>query len=146
ENLFHPRCVRNVAHHFCFRTGPDLFLHFHPHGLKIESHLLHNAHRHTLAQLDQAEQKMLGPDVVMVEAIRFFTRKLKDLLGARREVIHFSPARNYPWVPAPAPLYSYQAWGTISNARGLFARESDRALPRSTSAACSFANERAAFR
>src|SRR2546430_17459969 len=85
ENLFHSRRVRNVAHHFCFRTGPDLFLHFHPHGLEIESHLLQNVHRHTLAKLDQAEQKMLGPDVVMVEAIRFFTRKLKDLLGAWRE-------------------------------------------------------------
>ena len=104
EHFFHPRRVRNVAHHFCFRPGPHLFLYFHPHRFEIESHLLQNVYRYTLAKFDQAEQKVLGADVIVIEAICFFTRKLQDLLGARGEIIHVSPARNHP-SPAPAPLY-----------------------------------------
>ena len=73
-----------------------MLLHLHPHCLEIEPHFLQNVYRHALAKLDQAEQKMLGADVIVIEAIRFFTRKLQDLLGARGKVIHFSPARNYP--------------------------------------------------
>jgi hypothetical protein len=48
---------------------------------------------------------MLGADVIVIETIGFFSRKLQDLLGARGEVIHLFLARNYPLPPAPAPLY-----------------------------------------
>src|SRR5439155_863076 len=74
-------------------------------GLSSFKIFLQNVHRYALAKLDQAEQKMLGADVIVIEAICFFTRKLQDLLRARGKVIHFSPARNYPLHPAPAPLY-----------------------------------------
>ena len=39
--------------------------------------------------LDQAEQEMLGPDVIMVEAIGFFSGESQDPLGSRRKIIHW---------------------------------------------------------
>jgi hypothetical protein len=90
-----------------FVSGPDptCFLDLHPHRLEIEPHLLQNIHGHALAELDQTEQEMFGADVIVIETIGFFSRKLQDLLSARGEVIHFFPARNYPLPLAPAPLY-----------------------------------------
>src|SRR5207245_7149606 len=40
QDFFHPRCVRNVADNFCFRTGANLLLDFHSDGLEIEPHFL----------------------------------------------------------------------------------------------------------
>ena len=37
---------------------------------------------------------MLGADVIVVEAVGFFTRKRQDLLGSRRKIIHCFAARN----------------------------------------------------
>ena len=81
ENFFHARRVGNVADHFCFRPGTDLFLHFHPHRLEIESHLLQNVDRHALPQLDQPEQQVLGPDVIVIEAVCFFTGERQTPVG-----------------------------------------------------------------
>ena len=89
EHFLHARRVGNVADHLGLRAGADLFLDFHPDGLEIEPHLLQNVDRHALAQLDQAEQKMLGADVIVVEAVRFFASKREHLLGARSEIIHY---------------------------------------------------------
>ena len=72
--------------------GANLLLHFHSHGLEVETHLLQNVHRHALPQLDQSEQQMLGADVIMVEAVGFLAGKRQDLLGAWGEIIHCSMA------------------------------------------------------
>ena len=88
ENFFHPRRVGNVADHLRLRTGADLFLDFHPDGFEIEPHLLEDVHRDALPELDQAEQKMLGADVIVVEAVGFFASQRQDLLGARSKIIH----------------------------------------------------------
>src|SRR5207244_12370755 len=62
QDFFHPRCVRNVADNFCFRTGANLLLDFHSDGLEIEPHFLENVDCDALAELDQSEQKVLGAD------------------------------------------------------------------------------------
>ncbi len=36
---------------------------------------------------------MLGPDVIMIEAVGFLAGKRQNLLGARREIIHCFAAR-----------------------------------------------------
>src|SRR2546423_5168415 len=89
QYLLHPRRVGNVADHFRLRPRPDLLLDFHPHSLEIEPHLLEDVDGHALPQLDQAEQQMLGPDVIMIEAIGFFSSESQDLLGPRSEIIHW---------------------------------------------------------
>ena len=88
EDFLHPRRVGNVADHLGFRAGADLLLDFHPHGLEIEPHLLEDVHRHALAELDQAEQQMLGADVIVIEAVGFFAGERQNLLGPRCEIIH----------------------------------------------------------
>ena len=72
ENFFDARRIRNVAHHLGLRPGTDLFLDFHPHGFEVETHLLQNVDGHALPKFDQAKQQMLGPDIIMVEAVSFF--------------------------------------------------------------------------
>ena len=88
ENFFHPRSVGDVADHFCFGPGADLFFHFHPDGLQIEAHLLQNIDGDALTELDQSEQEMLGADVIVIETIGFFAREGEDLLGAGGEIVH----------------------------------------------------------
>ena len=48
EDLLHAGSVGNIADHFRLRPRADLILHFHPHGLKIEAHLLENVDSDTL--------------------------------------------------------------------------------------------------
>ena len=55
QNFFHSWRVRNVADHFRFRAGADLFFDFHANGLEIESHLLQDVDGHPLPELDQPE-------------------------------------------------------------------------------------------
>ena len=88
EHLLDPRRVGNVADHFGFRAGADLFLDLHAHGLEIEAHLLEDVDRDALAELDQPEQEMLGADVIVVEAVGFFASQRENLLRPRSEVIH----------------------------------------------------------
>ena len=83
EHFLHARRVRNVADHFCLRTGPNLLLDFHPHGFEIEPHLLEHVHGHALSELDQPEQQMLGADVIVVEAIGLLARERQNLLCSR---------------------------------------------------------------
>ena len=105
ENLLHARRVGNVADHLGFRAGADLFLDFHPHRLEIESHLLQDVDGNALPELDQPEQQMLGPDVIVIEAVGFLASERQDLLGARRKIIHYFSARESNRSPTPAPLY-----------------------------------------
>ncbi len=72
EDFFHARRVRNVADHLGLRPGTDLLLDFHPHGFEVETHLLQDVDGNALPELDQTKQQMLGPDVIMVEAVSFF--------------------------------------------------------------------------
>ena len=102
EHLLDPRRVGNVADHFRFRPRPDLLLDFHPHGFEIEPHLLEDVDGHALPQLDQAEQQMLGPDVIMIEAVGFFSSERQDLLGARGKIIHWLVAQEPIRFPIPS--------------------------------------------
>ena len=105
EHLFHARRVRDVADHLGFRSGADLFFDFHPHGLQVESHLLQDVDGNALPELDQAEQQMFGPDVVVVEAVGFLARQGQDLLRSRGEIIHCFAARESIRSPSLVPLY-----------------------------------------
>ena len=105
ENFFHARRVRNVADHLGLRPGADLLLDFHPHGFEVETHLLQDVDGHALPELDQAEQQMLGPDVIVVEAVGFLAGERQDLLGSRREIIHCFAARESIRSPTLVPLY-----------------------------------------
>ena len=75
QHLLHPRRVRNVPHHLLLLSAPHLLLHFHPHGLKIQPQLLQDVDSNTLPQLDEAEQKMLSPHIVVIEAVRLLAGK-----------------------------------------------------------------------
>ena len=105
EHLLHARRVRNVADHLGFRPGADLFLDFHPDRLEVETHLLQDVDGNALPELDQAEQQMLGADVIVVEAVGFLASERQDLLGSRREIIHCLVARESIRSPTPVPLY-----------------------------------------
>ena len=88
EHLLHARSVGNVADHLLIGAGADLFLDFHADGLEVETHLLEDIHRDALAQLDQAEQQVLGADKIVVEPVGFLARQRQHLLRARREIVH----------------------------------------------------------
>ena len=55
------------------------------HLLEADAEALEHAGRDAFALADQAEQQVLGADVVVVEAARFVDGELDDLLGARRQ-------------------------------------------------------------
>src|SRR5215471_695289 len=127
QNFFHARRVRNVADNFRFRSGADLFLDFHAYGFEIESHLLKDVDRNALAELDQSEQKMLGPDVVVIETIGLFACKLEDLLSAGREIIHWSVGVGSEPLPASfASLLISGLGSTFKRVRIIWARRWSR--------------------
>ena len=88
QHLLHARRVGNVADHLLVGAGADLLLDFHADGFEVEAHLLEDIHRHALAQFDQAEQKMLGAEKVVVKPVGFLSRQREHLLGARRKITH----------------------------------------------------------
>ena len=67
---------------FLRRTGADFLFHFHAHGFELETHAFEHVDRHSLAELDQAEQQMLRADVGVVEAVGFLAGQGEDLLGS----------------------------------------------------------------
>ena len=73
ENFLHARGVRDIADHLGLGAAADLFFDLHAHGLHVETHLLQHVDGNTLAKFDQAEEQVLGPDVIMIEAISLFT-------------------------------------------------------------------------
>ena len=79
--------------HLGLRAGADLLLDFHADGFEVEPHLLEDVDGDALPELDQAEQQMLGADVVVVEAVGFLAGERQDLLRARCEIIHYGWAR-----------------------------------------------------
>ena len=78
--------------------GPDLG--------ELDVHVLEHARSDALALADEAEQQVLGADVVVVEPLRLVLRKRQDLARAVRELvesIHRSNACSLP-ERLPAPL------------------------------------------
>ena len=71
------------------RAGADLLFDGGAHRLEVEPHLLQHAHRDPLPELDQAEQDVLGADIVVVEAVGFLPGQRQHLLGAGREIVHW---------------------------------------------------------
>ena len=88
EHFFDSRRVRNVADHLGLRSAADLLFDFHAHGLHVETHLLQHVHGNSLAELDQAEEQVLGPDIIMVEAVGLFPGQGQHLLRSGSKVVH----------------------------------------------------------
>src|SRR3954469_11925383 len=127
EDLLHPRRVWNVTDHFGFRPGPNLLLDLHPDGLQIQPHLLEDVDGNALPQLDQAEQQMLGPDVIVIEAVGFFASKRQNLLGPRRKIIHwFGGSGAVPFSDSFASLVISGLGNTRKRSRIICARKWSR--------------------
>ena len=88
ENLFHAWRVGNIAGHLGFGTGADLLLHLHANGLEVEAHFLKDIHGDALAEFNEAEEQVLGADIVVIKPIGFLTGEGQDLLSAGSEVVH----------------------------------------------------------
>src|SRR5207249_10134333 len=56
QHFLNARRVRNVAYYLRFRSGADLLLHFHAHGLKIETPFLLDVHCNRLPRLDASRK------------------------------------------------------------------------------------------
>ena len=54
---------------------------------QLDVHVLEDARGDAFALADEAEQQVLGADVVVVEPLRFFLRKRQDLARALRELV-----------------------------------------------------------
>ena len=88
EDLFHPRGVGNVAHHFGLWAGTDLLLHLHADSFKVQPQFGQDVHGDALGQFDEAQQEVFRADVVVIETICLLACKGQDLLGAWGEIIH----------------------------------------------------------
>ena len=88
EHFFDSRGVRDVADHLGLRSAADLLFDLHAHGLHVETHLLQHVHGNSLAELDQSEQQMLGPDVIVIETIGLFPGQGQHLLRSGSEIVH----------------------------------------------------------
>ena len=97
EHLLDPRRVGDVADHLLVRPGADLLLDLHADGFEVEADLLQDIDGDALAQLDQAEQQVLGAHKVVVEAVSFLARQSQHLLRARREIVHGFVAHKSVW-------------------------------------------------
>ena len=88
EDLLHARGVRNAALGLGLLPGAHLLLDGRADRLKVQPHLLQDAHGDALPELDKPQEDVLGADVVVVKTIGFLAREREDLLGPRREVVH----------------------------------------------------------
>ena len=74
EHLLRARRERDVARRGLTTVTDDL-LDLRAHGLERDAERLERLRGDALALVDQAEQDVLGPDVVVVEQARFFLRQ-----------------------------------------------------------------------
>src|SRR5215467_2835725 len=88
EDLLYAWRVRNIANHLLVGSGADLLFDFHADGLEVQSELLKDINRHSLAELNQAEQEVFGSDEIMVEPVSLFPSEREHLLGARGKIVH----------------------------------------------------------
>ena len=77
EDLLRARRERDVTRRRLAAVADDL-LDLGAHGLERDAERLERLGRDTLTLVDQAEQDVLGPDVVVVEEPRFFLREDND--------------------------------------------------------------------
>ena len=105
QHFFDAWSIRNITDHLGFRARADLLLHLHAHGLEIETHLLQNVHGHSLPQFNESQKEVFSADVVVIKAVGLFASKRQNLLSARREIIHYSMARQSSHRPIPSPSY-----------------------------------------
>src|SRR2546429_10028728 len=92
KHFFDTGLIGNIPDDLVSRSGPALFLHLHADGLKIETHLLQDIHRHALAEFDESQKQMLSADVVVVKPVGFLASKRQNLLSPGCEIIHCSMA------------------------------------------------------
>src|SRR5436305_6201806 len=77
DDLFGARGQADLAHHLALAAADDE-LDGAPYLGKLHSQIPENPRSHALALACQTQQQELGPDVVMVEALRFFQSKRQD--------------------------------------------------------------------
>ncbi len=80
QDLFDARGIGNVADHLLIGAGADLLFDLHAHRLEIQPEFLEHIDRDALAKFDQPEQKMLGADEIVVEAVGLFARQARALV------------------------------------------------------------------
>src|SRR6267142_1007798 len=88
ENLFDTRGVRDIADHLLIGAGADLFLDLHADSLQVQPELLKHIDGDALAELDEAQQQVLGADEIVVKTVGLLPREGKNLLRARGKIIH----------------------------------------------------------
>ncbi len=138
-----PRREADLAHDRALASTDDELDRL-PHLGQLDVHVLEHARGHALALAHQAEEKVLGPDVVVVEALRFILGQGQDLacpIGELVETVHTyhrvygttvvrcvrSPSGPltvvYPFLPSKMPIGSPMCQRTIGPAG------SDRGTP-----------------
>ena len=88
QNLADSGGVRDVALRLGLRAPAYLFLHLPAHGGKLHPQVFQDGDGYALAQLEQPEEQVFGPYVMMIEAVRFPARMRQHLLRPRRKVVH----------------------------------------------------------
>jgi hypothetical protein len=88
EHFFDPRRVRNVADHLGLGPAADLFFDLHADRFHVQAHLLQDVNGHPLAELDQAEQQVLGAQIIVIETVSFLAGQGQDLLSTGSKVVH----------------------------------------------------------
>src|SRR6266481_1546983 len=145
EDFFDTRCVRNVADHLLIGTRANLCFGFHANGLEVKPELLKHIHCHALAELDEAQQQVLGADKIMIEPVGFLARQSKNLLRTRSKIIHCfiahkSQCNHFSGLSNPAPVGgSCLAMGLLtcrSRSRTISARSKSRSSAESFSVCC----------
>src|SRR5204863_9851804 len=88
QHLLYSRGIGNVTDHLLIGAGADLLFDFHADGLQVKAEFLEDIDGDTLAQLDEAEQQVLGTHEIMVEAVSLLARQRQHLLCPWRKIIH----------------------------------------------------------
>ncbi len=79
--------------------------------LQLDAEIGQHFGRHPVALADQPKQQMLGPDVVVVEALRLFLRQAQHFARPLRKllelIVHFfPPSHGRGWnCPPPRQVY-----------------------------------------
>jgi hypothetical protein len=65
-----------------------LFFNFKTHGVEVQAQFLEDVDGDALAQFDEAQEKMLGADKIVVEPVGLLAGQRQNLLRPRREIVH----------------------------------------------------------
>jgi hypothetical protein len=97
EHLLGPRRVRDLLLRLLLALADDL-LDLLPHGVQADPQRFQGPRRDALALADQAEQEVLGPDVVVIESPGFVLRQVDRLSRPVGKPLKH-PARRPSWPP-----------------------------------------------